>query len=140
MIFNALKTDGGAAFAGKIVFNELTLNEGNGMTSDGFVAPVNGYYKFSFSAMSGLKKWGLFTYVKVYKNESGKFSIGDSNEGEKSDGNSLSHDWIWKLNMGDKVSFSVQPVKDIGDDYECYLRADSDCPVNFNGQLVLVEN
>ena len=136
MIFNALKTDGGAAFAGKIVFNELTLNEGNGMTSDGFVAPVNGYYKFSFSAMSGLKKWGLFTYVKVYKNESGKFSIGDSNEGEKSDGNSLSHDWIWKLNMGDKVSLKAEDTSG----RKCYLRADTDCPVNFNGHLLSVEN
>ena len=131
MIFNALKSDGGYAFTGKVVFNKLTLNEGNGMKSDGFVAPVNGYYKFSFSAMSGMEKKGLFTYVKVYKNESRKFEIGDSNEGEKSDGNNMSHDWIWKLSTGDKVSLTVS---------DGYLRAGTDCLLNFNGQLVLVEN
>ena len=105
------------------------------MTSDGFVAPVNGYYKFSFSAMSGYEKWGLFTSVWVYKNESWKFAIADSNEGPKSDGNNMSHDWIWKLSIGDKVSFEVYDSKG-----ENYLRADTICPVNFNGQLVLVDN
>ena len=135
MIFNALKTNGGKAFTGKIVFNELTLNEGNGMKSDGFVAPVNGFYKFSFSAMSGLKKWGLITNVWVYKNESWKFAISDSNNGKWSDGNNISHDWIWKLSIGDKVSFKV---KETG--AETYLRADATNPVNFNGQLVFVDN
>ena len=106
------------------------------MKSDGFVAPVDGFYKFSFSTMSGINKFGLFTYVRVYKNTSWEFSIGDSNEGEKSDGNSLSHDWIWKLNMGDKVSLKAEDTSG----RKCYLRADTDCPVNFNGQLVLVEN
>ena len=130
MIFNALKTNGGLAFSGKVIFNELTLNEGNGMKSDGFVAPVDGYYKFSFSAMSGYEKWGLFTYVQVYMNESWIFSIGDSNDGKRSDGNNMSHDWIWKLSIGDKVSLTVRN----------YLRAQKTFPVNFNGQLVLVEN
>ena len=137
MIFNALKTDIGIAFTGKIIFNELTLNEGNGMKSDGFVAPVNGFYKFSFSAMSGYQKYGLYTYVRVYKTESWEFSIGDSNEGEQSDGNNMSHTWIWKLSMGDKVSFLVHSVKG---EYECYLRADTYHPVNFNGHLLSVEN
>ena len=108
------------------------------MKSDGFVAPVNGYYKFSFSAMSGCKKWGHFTYVQVLKNELWEFSIADSNNGKWRDGNNMSHDWIWKLNMGDKVSFSVQPV--IRDDYQCYLRASPLLPVNFNGHLLSVEN
>ena len=130
MIFNALKTNGGSKFTGKIIFNESTLNEGNGMKSDGFVAPVNGYYKFSFSAMSGTEKKGLFTYVKVYKNESRKFYFGDTNDGPQSDGNNMSHDWIWKLSIGDKVSLTVRN----------YLRAQKTFPVNFNGQLVLVEN
>ena len=135
MIFNALKTDGGDTFTGKVIFNELTLNEGNGMKSDGFVAPVNGYYKFSFSAMSGYEKWGLYTYVRVYKNESWEFSIGDSNDGPQSDGNNMSHDWIWKLNIGDKISFRVH--SEVG---EWYLRAGERNPVNFNGHLLSVEN
>ena len=135
MIFNALKTDGGDTFTGKVIFNEFTLNEGNGMKSDGFVAPVNGYYKFSFSAMSGYGTKGLFTYVKVHKNESWEFSIGDSNDGPQSDGNNMSHDWIWKLNIGDKISFRVH--SEVG---ECYLRAGERNPVNFNGHLLSVEN
>ena len=105
------------------------------MKSDGFVAPVNGYYKFSFSAMSGYGKYGLFTYVDVHKNGSWIFSFGDSNDGEKSDGNSMSHDWILKLGIGEKVSFNVH-----SDHGECYLRSHPQHPVNFNGQLVLVEN
>ena len=68
VIFNALKTNGGDAFTGNIDFNEITLNVGNGMNSDGFVAPLDGFYKFSFSAMGGFEKYGIDTLVDVFKN------------------------------------------------------------------------
>ena len=131
VLFNAEKTNGGNAFNGKITFNQITLNVGNAMSSDGFVAPIAGHYKMSFSAMGGYEKYGINTYVRVYKNGSWEFSIGDSNNGKWSDGNNISHDWIWKLNKGDKVTFEVSSTS--------YLRARSDYPVNFNGELVFVE-
>ena len=40
IIFNAEKTDGEFAFTGLITFNRVTLNVGNAMSSDGFVAPI----------------------------------------------------------------------------------------------------
>jgi len=131
VLFNAEKTNGGLAFNGKITFNQITLNVGNAMSSDGFVAPIAGHYKMSFSAHGGVGKHGINTYVGVYKNRSWAFWIGDSNNGKENDGNSISYDWIWKLNKGDKVTFRVPS--------NSYLRADSRAPVNFNGELVFVE-
>jgi len=131
IIFNAKKTDGGHAFNGKITFNQITLNVGNGMTSDGFVAPIAGHYKMSFSAMGGIHKYGINTYVEVYKNGSVELWIGHRNNAKENDGNNISYDWIWKLNKGDKVTFRVPSTS--------YLRARSDVPLNFNGELVFVE-
>merc|ERR1719222_911407 len=131
IIFNSEKTDGGNAFTGKITFNQITLNVGNAMSSDGFVAPIAGHYKMSFSAMGGIHKYGINTWVGVYKNGSWEFSIADGNNAKESDGNNISHDWIWKLNKGDKVTFEVHSTS--------YLRATSVFPVNFNGELVFVE-
>ena len=101
------------------------------MSSDGFVAPIAGHYKLSFSAEGGIEKYGINTYVGVYKNGSFAFRFGDSNNGKWSDGNNISHDWIMKLNKGDKVTFEV--------DSESFLQAWSLHPVNFNGELVFVE-
>ena len=132
IIFNAQKTDGGDAFTGQIIFNEVTLNVGNGMNNDGFVAPIAGFYQFSFSAMGGLDKFGINTSASVDKNGRYQFDIADSNNDESSDGNNISYNWIWKLNKGDKVSFRAS--------YQAsYLRAVTHSPVNFNGQLVFVE-
>ena len=133
VIFNAEKTDGGNAFTGKISFNRVTLNVGSGMSSDGFVAPYDGHYKMSFSAVGGWGKYGTFkTYVKVIKNGSFVFSIADYNNATSSHGNNISHDWIMELKKGDKLTFEVISMS--------YLRADSNVPVNFNGQLVLAES
>ena len=54
-----MKTDGGKAFTGDIKFNDVTPNIGAAMNGpEGiFRAPVAGYYKFSFSASSGYKKY-----------------------------------------------------------------------------------
>ena len=131
IIFNAEKTDGEFAFTGLITFNRVTLNVGNAMSSDGFVAPIAGHYKMSFSAMGGIGKYGINTYVKVSKNGSLAFWIGDRNNAKESDGNNISHDWIWMLNKGDKVTFRV--VSD------SYLRAQPSVPLNLNGELVFVE-
>ena len=134
VIFNAIKTDGEFASTRstrKIVFNEVTLNVGNAMNSDGFVAPIAGHYRFSFSAIGTLAKFELNTWVHVYKNGILDMYIGDSNDGVRSDGNNISHNWIWQLNKGDKVSFQV--------DRESVLHAGPTTPVNFNGELVFVE-
>ena len=133
VIFNALKTDGGHAFSGKVTFNRVTLNEGHGMRSNGFTAPIAGHYKFSFSANGGLEIYGKDTWVHVLKNgrKLANWSIGDSDNNQWSDGNNISHDWIWKLNKNDKVTFEVQRGT--------YLSGLPRAPVNFNGQLVLVE-
>ena len=131
IIFNAEKTDGEFAFTGLITFNRVTLNVGNAMSSDGFVAPIAGHYKLSFSAVGGWEKHGINTYVWVSKNGSRAFRISDSNDGSGSHGNNISHDWIWKLNKGDKVTLRV--VSD------SYLRAQPSVPLNFNGELVFVE-
>lgn len=87
------------------------------MRSNGFTAPIAGHYKFSFSANGGRKL--------------ANWSIGDSDNNQWSDGNNISHDWIWKLNKNDKVTFEVQRGT--------YLSGLPRAPVNFNGQLVLVE-
>merc|ERR1711860_120223 len=108
-------------------------NVGNAMSSDGFVAPIAGHYKMSFSAMGGYEKYGLNTWVHIHKNGSYAFTFGDTNKGKWSDGNNISHDWIWKLNKDDKVTFEVHTSGS-------HLRANRDVPVNFNGELVFVEN
>ena len=98
VIFNAIKTDGEFASTRstrKIVFNEVTLNVGNAMSSDGFVAPIAGHYRLSFSAIGAFEKKGINTWVHVYKNGSEQFNIGDSNDGKQSDDNNISHNWIW---------------------------------------------
>ena len=132
VIFNAEKTDGGIAFTGKISFNRVTLNVGSGMSSDGFVAPYDGHYKMSFSAVGSFYKEGIYTWVKVQKNGSRVFWIADGNDARSSHGNQISHDWIMELKKGDKLTFEVHS--------RSYLTADSIVPVNFNGQLVLAES
>ena len=121
------------AFNGNIIFNEVTLNLGNAMSSDGdgFVVPISGHYRLSFSAMGGFEKTGINTWVHVRKNGNNEFEFGDSNDGPKSDGNNISHNWIWYLNKGDKVSLEVNTFS--------YLRATRAHPLNFNGELVFVE-
>ena len=131
VIFNAEKTDGGIAFTGKISFNRVTLNVGSGMSSDGFVAPYDGHYKMSFSAVGSFYKKWIYTWVKVQKNGSRVFWIADGNDARSSHGNNISHDWIMELKKGDKLTFELFNMS--------YLRADSNVPVNFNGQLVSVE-
>ena len=107
------------------------MNVGNAMSSDGFVAPIAGHYRLSFSAMGAFEKWGINTFVIVRKNGKSAFEFGDSNNGKWSDGNNISHNWIMKLNKGDKVSLVVSS--------KSYLRATSDYPLNFNGELVFME-
>ena len=132
MIFNAEKTDGGDAFNGKISFNRVTLNEGSGMSYDGFVAPIAGHYKMSFlAAVYGWGKYGE-TGVRVLKNGSRVFWNADYNNASSSHGNQISHDWIMELKRGDKVSFEVG--------HGSYLFATSKVPLNFKGQLVSVES
>ena len=109
----------------------MTLNVGNGMNSDGFVVPIAGHYRLSFSAIGALGKYLINTAVSVGKNGAYEFSILDSSKGNTSDGNSISHNWIWKLNKGDRVSLFVSR--------RSYLTATSNSPLNFNGQLVLVD-
>ena len=58
VIFNALKTDGGHAFTGEVTFNRVTLNEGNGMRSNGFTAPIAGHIINPFRQMVDLKYMG----------------------------------------------------------------------------------
>ena len=133
VIFDAKKTNGGNAFTGNIIFNNVTLNVGNAMSSNGFTAPIAGHYRFSFSAMGAYEKWGIDTWVYVLINDQWfqGLSIGDSNNGKWSDGNNISHNWIWKMNKGDKLKFVVGSTS--------YLRAGMWSPVNFNGELVFVE-
>ena len=131
VLFNAEKMDGGDAFNGKITFNRITLNVGNAMSSDGFVAPIAGHYKMSFSAQGGFGKYGIYTWVHIHKNGSFAFSFGDSNKDKDSEGDNISYDWIMKLNKDDKVTFEVYS--------KYYLCATSYVPVNFNGELVFVE-
>ena len=119
------------AFNGKITFNQITLNVGNAMSPDGFVAPIAGHYKMSFSAQGGFGKYGIYTWVHIHKNGTFAFSFGDSNKDKESEGNNISYDWIWKLNKDDKVTFIVLN--------NSYLGAHSDFPLNFNGELVFVE-
>ena len=82
--------------------------------------------------MGGLEKHGIDTYVSVYKMGEFALSIGDSNNGRWSDGNNISRNWIWQLKKGETVSFKVHE--------DSYLRATWANPVNFNGELVFVEN
>ena len=133
MIFNAKKTDGGRAFTGKITFNDMTLNKGNGMNgADGtFTSPIAGHYRFTFSAIGGIEKYGIKTWVWVYKSGSFALLIGDNNNSKSSSGNSISYDWIMQLNKGITLSLEVFSTS--------YLCADSWFPVNFNGELVFME-
>ena len=130
VIFNAEKDDGEDTFTGKIRFNRVTVNEGSGMSSDGFIAPHAGLYKMSFSVQGGVYYLVANTCVMVLKNGSHVFSIADSNDHTflDDDGNDISYDWIMELKKGDKLTLKVNSV--------CQLRAGSTNPLNFNGQLI----
>ena len=132
VLFRAMKTDGGKAFTGDIKFNDVTPNIGAAMNGpEGiFRAPVAGYYKFSFSASSGYKKYSG-TYVYVIKNGRPELSIWDSDDGSGSDGINIGYTWKWHLNLEDTVKFFVPR--------HFYLCADSVVPVTFIGELLNVE-
>ena len=132
-MFNAVKNNGGKAITGDIDFNKITLNIGNGMTSTGFVAPYSGHYKFSFSAMTGIKKWGINNYVYVFLNGERQFGIGDSNNGSYSDGNNFNYIWIMEVRKGQSVTFQIWN--------KSYLNAgDQYVPITFTGELVHLED
>ena len=86
---------------------------------------------FPFRQMVDLKYMGTWVHVLKNGRKLANWSIGDSDNNQWSDGNNISHDWIWKLNKNDKVTFEVQRGT--------YLSGLPRAPVNFNGQLVLVE-
>ena len=132
VVFNAVKNNGGWAITGDIDFNKITLNIGNGMKSTGFVAPYSGHYKFSLSAMTGFKKWGIRNYVDVLLNGDVQFGIGDSNDGSKSDGNNFNYVWIMQVGKGQSVSLKIGSGS--------YLCADTDVPITFTGELVHLED
>ena len=120
------------ALTGNINFNQVTLNVGNGMSSEGFVAPMAGHYKMYFLARG--ESWysgGSNTYVLISKNGQFEFNIGHSNDGKLRYGNNVSDGWIIFLKKGDKVTLQV--------DRGSNIRADSWWPVNFNGELVFAE-
>ena len=163
VIFQAEKTDGGNAFNGEIKFNNITLNIGNAIDQEGvFRAPMDGTYRFSFSAATGFEKYALNAEVLVYQNGTYKFSIVDSNNEGWSDGNNLSYSWIWSMTEGETVTFGVsvladgiipqllaagldqldllsQFAKDGIQEGESFLRADTSVPVIFTGELVYAE-
>ena len=133
VVFNAEKTDGGLSFNGDITFDKVTLNQGNGMNGENgiFRAPMSGHYKFSFCANSGYEEGWTWkaknAIVQVFKN--GQHLLWITNSKAK-DAN-LAYVWIQKLDKGDTVSFKV--------DSKSHLRADSFVPLNFNGELIVME-
>ena len=108
-MFSAEKSSGGD-FSGWITFNDVFINEGNGMDGNSgiFTSPENGYYLFGFKAATSLnsKDW---TRVKVYLNDEFKFQISDGNSADI--WNNIAATWVWGLAKGSTVRLKVDHHK-----------------------------
>ena len=142
VIFEARKTDGSAtACNGYIRFNEFSLNVGLGMNVADFKAPSTGFYRFSFSAVTGGYGYSgpedggnpSETTVYVQKNGSTQFEILDGNDAHYGTENNLAHTWIWSLTKGETVSFYVATERH---GYASTVRCSKTHPVIFTGELV----
>ena len=130
VIFNARKTDGGAAFTGYINFNEIDINIGNGHDGYIFVAPISGWYKFSFFGVTGYGYPGLepnHTMINVQKNYVVNFTIFDDNNENYHVGNNLAVTWIWYLEKDEHVGFTVTGRT---------VQASIPSPIIFTGELI----
>ena len=132
VIFEARKTDGSAC-NGYIRFNEVSLNVGLGMSAADFKAPSTGFYRFSFSAVTGLRDPSE-TKVFVLKNGSTQFEIFDGNDAYYGNKNNLAYTWIWSLTKDETVSFYVEPKDKRG--YTSELSCTKVRPIIFTGELV----
>ena len=124
VIFSARKTSG-FAFDGSITYDTIDVNVGNGMQSSGFIAPESGTYGFTFSGVTDDKK--LTTKVAVYKDDYSPHYIYEGNYDYHTKINSS---WMMKLAKGQAVHLEVDSGK---------LYASSKFPVNFNGNLLMLD-
>ena len=130
VIFSAVRTRTGNSwgnFKGPITFDNLAINLGEGFdaTSGIFTVPTSGTYRFSFSAQSAYRKYGVTT-VWVIKNGMEVFYIYDGNDAENGDANNISYTWMMNLSKNDRINL----------DSRNYLYARSYEPVTFTGELI----
>ena len=131
VIFNAQKTKGMNEVTGYLTFDQVDVNIGDAFdgSSGIFKVPISGTYKMTFSGQSAYVKIDT-TSLRVYKNGSIIFSIYDSNEAEKADGNNVSYIWMMTLVQGDELKLSSAN----------YLSASIVYPLTFTGQLIRIKN
>ena len=126
VIFSARKTIE-ENFDGLITSDTIDVNIGGGMQSNGkFIAPESGTYGFTFSAVTGSKKFS--TYVSVFKDGNFHHDINDGNVEDYN--NNINGSWMMKLAKGQVVQLMVKTGK---------LFANSHIPVIFTGNLLMLD-
>ena len=130
--FSAFKNEGGL-FTGRITYNNVLLNKGNGLSgSTGvFTAPTQGYYSFSFSGQQGEFDNEGVAGVIVRLNGNNVFTIVDAASKSDRKYDIMSYVFQLYLSKNDKVDLEV-PSAD-------KLYADSDFHITFSGHLIYAE-
>ena len=131
--FSARKTDIGD-FTGKITFNEILINKGNGFTGTTgvFRAPTSGFYSFTISGRQNSHNNEGALYIDVLRNGSHEFYIVDTaSNSEHGYYNALSFTFQLYLSKNDYINLEVNP-NDI-------MYASSSYPMYFSGYLIYAE-
>ena len=121
ILFQAFRRSGETT--GILSFEEVTINLGDGFQNDHFAAPVDGYYQFSYSGVSGLDA-SIETEIYVKVNGNPLWAIFDSNNAEHC--NQMATTFYLQLAAGDLVQLETSDA--------CYCR--QNCPLSFAGKFL----
>ena len=128
VFFSAQKTNPQGDFSGRIIYDKIDINFGNGLQTNGkFIAPEDGTYGFTFSALSGNER----SYTEVQVNAYGygfvhHYIYDGNNHGSKN----INSSWMMRLAKGQEVFLEITNGK---------LWADSIRPVIFTGNLLMLD-
>ena len=129
VFFSAYSAEGHVT--GALKFPNIVLNHGNGFDGTKFVAPVKGYYTFTFSGQQGHAKESVVAIdLFVMKNGNTVLTILDHTENGSGDWfNNLSYTFTELLDENDSISLQL-PSND-------YLYGSGSHRLTFEGHLLL---
>jgi len=135
VFFSAYSAEGDVT--GALKFPNTVLNHGNAFDGTNFVAPVKGYYTFTFSGQQGYKDSGANAInLNVKKNGNTVFVILDHTEDGTGDSfNNLSYTFTELLDENDSISLELT-----SNDYLYginYGNSNYDWRLTFEGHLLL---
>ena len=127
VIFAAVRKSGNVEAGSDIIYDELIVNEGSGMTASSgtFVAPQGGVYFFTAAAETLNTK--LHTTIQVMKNEDVEYYVFRDKKSGAEIYTHVSNQWMMRLDSGDSVKLRLK---------EGGIFVASDSQMHFTGQLV----